>query len=84
LHERIRQHSQAAGLEVKMHGRPNDLIQRLAADPAFAGIDLAQALDAKRYIGRAPEQVDRFLRDVVAPILKRYRKVTKKDASLKV
>ena len=84
LHEIIRQHSHAAGLEVKMFGRPNDLMQRLAADPAFTGIDLSAVLDAKRYVGRAPEQVDRFLAEVVKPILKRYRSTGKKDVSLNV
>jgi adenylosuccinate lyase len=84
LHEVIRQHSQAAAREVKMFGRPNDLMQRLAADPAFAGLDLASALDARRYVGRAPEQVDRFLKEVIAPILKRCRRIGGKDVSLKV
>jgi len=84
LHEVIRQHSHAAAREVKLHGRTNDLMQRLAADPAFAGIDLTRALDAKRYVGRAPEQVDRFLAEVVRPILRRYRSTGKKDASLNV
>jgi adenylosuccinate lyase len=84
LHEIIRQHSHAAAREVKMFGRPNDLIQRLAADPAFAGIDVAAALDPRRYVGRALEQVDSFLEKVVAPILQRYRKSTKKDTSLNV
>ena len=53
---------------------PNDLIQRLAADPAFrsAGVAaVAAALDPLHYVGRAPEQVDEFLRDVITPILSR-------------
>lgn len=72
LHEVIRTHSQAAAAEVKQHGRSNDLIERLQADPAFAGIDLTEALDASRFIGRAPEQVDAFLAEQVEPILTRY------------
>ncbi|MBW3540157.1 MAG: adenylosuccinate lyase [Planctomycetes bacterium] len=72
LHERIRVHSQAAAREVKEHGRPNDLLERLRSDPAFAAVDLTQALSPARYIGRAPEQVDAFLRDVVQPIRERY------------
>lgn len=67
-----------------MHGRPNDLLQRLAGDPAFAGIDFSKVLDAKRYVGRAPEQVERFLAEVVKPVLKRYRTTGKKDVSLNV
>lgn len=73
LHERIRQHSQAAAAEVKNEGRPNDLIERLRADSAFAGVDLSGALDARSYVGRAPEQVDQFVAEVVEPIRQRYR-----------
>jgi adenylosuccinate lyase len=72
LHERIRVHSQAAAAEVKQHGRPNDLLQRLAADQAFAGVDLNGAVDARQLMGRSPEQVDEFLSEVVAPIRNRY------------
>ena len=72
LHERIRQHSQAAATEVKQHGRANDLMQRLAADKAFAGIDLNAAVDPRTLTGRSPEQVDEFLSEVVAPIRARY------------
>ena len=68
LHEHIRQHSQAAAAEVKQHGRPNDLLERLAADKAFAGVDLAAAVDASKLTGRSAEQVDEFLADVVGPV----------------
>ena len=67
LHERIRQHSQAAAETVKQLGQPNDLLQRLAGDPAFANVDLAKTLDAAQFVGRAPQQVDEFLETVVAP-----------------
>ncbi len=69
LHERIRQHSQAAAAEVKQHGRPNDLIDRLKADPAFAQLPLEELLEPARFIGRAPEQVEEFLEEVVSPLL---------------
>jgi len=72
LHERIRQHSQAAAAFVKNEGQPNDLIERLQADPAFAGVDWDAALDARKFVGRAPQQVDQFLAEVVAPIRKKY------------
>jgi adenylosuccinate lyase len=72
LHERIRRHSQAAAAQVKQHGKKNDLVERLAGDPAFAAVDFGEALDAARFIGRAPEQVDEFVREVVAPIRRRY------------
>jgi len=63
LHERIRTHSLEAARMVKQEGKPNDLMERIAADPAFA-MDIGQlqgVLDAKLYIGRSPEQVDEFL-----------------------
>ncbi len=72
LHERIRQHSQAAAARVKLEGQANDLIERLTADPAFAKVDLSAALEPAQFVGRAPQQVDEFVRDVVAPIRQRY------------
>lgn len=84
LHERIRQHSRAAGAEVKEKGLPNDLLARLAGDPAFAGIDLTSALDPAKFIGRAPEQVDEFLADVVAPIRRKYGTTGKLSAEVRV
>ena len=74
LHEVIRRHSMDVAKAVAEDGRPNDLIQRLAGDPAFAGAkvaDVAKDLDPLHFVGRAPEQVDEFLRDVVNPILTR-------------
>jgi adenylosuccinate lyase len=68
LHERIRRHSQAAAAVVKQQGQANDLLQRLMSDPAFAHIDLADVLDPNQFVGRAPEQVDEFLREVVEVI----------------
>lgn len=72
LHERIRQHSQAAAWEVKSEGKPNDLLKRLAADPAFASVDLDAALDPIAFVGRAPEQVDEFITSQITPIRSRY------------
>ena len=72
LHERIRQHSQAAANVVKQHGGANDLLQRLSGDAAFAEADLDTALDPTSFIGRAPEQVDEFVAEVVQPIRDRY------------
>lgn len=73
LHELIRVHSQAAAQQVKEHGRANDLLDRLKTDAAFASVDLGSALDARRFVGRAPEQVDSFIANVVEPIRQRYR-----------
>ena len=72
LHEVIRVHSQAAGRQVKEFGESNDLITRLQADPAFENADLSNALEARRFVGRAPEQVDSFVTHIVDPIRKKY------------
>jgi adenylosuccinate lyase len=72
LHERIRRHSQAAAAVVKEQGGRNDLMDRLAADPAFAKVDLAVLMKPSEYIGRAPQQVDEFIDEVIAPIRARY------------
>ncbi len=71
LHERIRQHSVAAGEQVKLHGRPNDLVDRLQQDPAFQGIDWTDLLEPRRYIGLAADQTRDFLTRVVRPLLAR-------------
>jgi adenylosuccinate lyase len=71
LHERIRRHAQEAGRQVKEHANPNDLIDRLRADPAFAAIRWSRVLDARRYIGLAPQQTREFLRKHVRPLLRR-------------
>jgi adenylosuccinate lyase len=72
LHERIRRHSQAAAAVVKEQGAANDLLARLASDPAFAGLDWKAMLDPAGFVGRAPQQVDEFLSQVVAPLRARY------------
>lgn len=72
LHERIRRHSLAAAAVVKEQGGGNDLLERLGADPAFAAIDLAATLDPAKFVGRAPEQVDEFLDEVIEPIRRRH------------
>jgi adenylosuccinate lyase len=84
LHERIRLYSHAAAAQVKQFGRPNDLINRLKADIAFRKIDFEKVLNPRNYIGRAPQQVDEFLRTIVAPTCRRYRKDLKRTVELKV
>ncbi|MHC4123749.1 MAG: adenylosuccinate lyase, partial [Planctomycetota bacterium] len=74
LHEKIRQHSHATAEQVKKFGKHNDLIERLKADAAFKKIDFKKVLNPKNYIGRAPQQVDEFVSEVVTPIRRRYRK----------
>jgi adenylosuccinate lyase len=84
LHEKIRLHAQAAAGEVKRFGRPNDLIARLRMDISFANLDFAKVLDPAAYVGRAPQQVDEFLKTVVTPIRKRYQKELNPKVELKV
>jgi adenylosuccinate lyase len=79
LHERIRVHSQAAAREVKEYGRPNDLLDRLQRDPAFAALDLTGLCEPGQFVGRAPAQVDAFLADVVEPIRARYAAVLQQE-----
>jgi adenylosuccinate lyase len=57
---------------VKDEGEANDLMDRLKADPAFAAVDLHAALDARQFVGRAPEQVDAFMDQVIHPIRAKY------------
>jgi adenylosuccinate lyase len=70
-HEVIRTHSIAAARAMKDEGIKNDMLHRLAADKSFgvSSADLRASTDPTRFVGRAPQQVDEFLADVVAPIL---------------
>ena len=74
LHERIRLHSIEAGKNVKDLGLPNNLIDLIAADPAFGMTreELTAHLEPSRYIGRCPQQVEEFLDEEVAPVLAQY------------
>ncbi|HKK94284.1 MAG TPA: lyase family protein, partial [Longimicrobiales bacterium] len=73
LHERIRQHALAAAGEMK-EGRASDLVDRIASDDAFGmTLDEIRALiDGERFVGRAPQQVDRMLNETVQPMLDRH------------
>ena len=84
LHEQIRRHSVAAARMVKMEGKANDLLDRLRTDRAFAGVDLGSVIDPARYIGRAPQQVEEFVRTVVEPVRQRYPAAAGQSADLKV
>ena len=74
LHERIRTHSLAAGSRVKDEGKDNDLLERIAADPAFGLTreQIQKRLDPADYIGCCPEQVERFLAEYIQPVLEQY------------
>ena len=73
LHERIRTLSMEAGRHVKEEGGDNDLLQRIAADPAFhlSLEELEKRMDPAAYVGRAPQQTERYLRDVIRPLLEK-------------
>ncbi len=75
LHEKLRCHSHAAAAAVKLDGKPNDLIDRIADDPDFliTREEIEAQLDPVKYVGRAPQQVTDFLRDVAAPVIERYK-----------
>ena len=75
LHERIRTHSMEAARRVKQGDGVNDLLERIAGDPAF-GVTLPEleaVLEPSRYVGRAPEQTAEFLANDVAPLLEKYK-----------
>ena len=84
LHELIRRHSIAASEQVKQHGLSNDLIDRLAGDAAFEGVNFGDVMDASRFVGRAPEQTVRFVEEVVEPVRARYPSSGVISADLKV
>ncbi|MCY2955179.1 MAG: adenylosuccinate lyase [Planctomycetota bacterium] len=73
LHEVIRRHSLAAAEQVKLHGRPNDLIERLQRDSSFKALDIPQLISPSHFVGRSPQQTVKFLQEIVVPIRQRYQ-----------
>lgn len=71
LHEAIRVHSMEAGKHVKEEGKPNDLIDLIAADPKFnmTKEQILEVMDPKNFVGRAPQQTEEFFKDYVDPVL---------------
>ena len=74
LHERLRVHSQAAARAVKAEGAPNDLIERICADPAFMVTreEVEAILQPERFTGRSEHQVEAYLREVIRPLLRAH------------
>jgi adenylosuccinate lyase len=81
VHERLRVHSQAAAAEVKMHGRPNDLLDRLGSDPLFAGVSVGRP---EAYVGLATRQVDEFLKSVITPLKRKHSKTPRRKTEIDV
>ena len=86
LHERIRELSMEAGRNVKVEGKENNLLELIAADPAFHMTleELQKSMDPARYVGRSREQVEAFLRDVVAPVLAENKELLGMKAEVNV
>ena len=86
LHERIRELSMEAGRNVKAEGKENNLLELIAADPAFNLTleELEKTMDPARYTGRAKEQVDAFLTKVIRPVLDSHKELLGMKAEINV
>lgn len=86
LHERIRELSMEAGRNVKVEGKDNNLLELIAADPAFnmSLEDLQKTMDPAKYTGRAAVQVDNFLNKVVNPVLEANKELLGMTAEINV
>ncbi len=86
LHERIRELSMEAGRTVKVEGKDNDLLERIAADPAFnLTIDeLRKSMEPSRYVGRAKEQTVTFIEKTVQPVLDAHKDMLGMTAEINV
>lgn len=86
LHEKIRVHSMEAGRMVKVEGKANDLLERIAADPSF-GMTMEQLqaiMQPKNFVGRAPQQVQEFLENDVYPVLEANKELLGIKAEINV
>ncbi|MGN1145159.1 MAG: adenylosuccinate lyase [Acetatifactor sp.] len=86
LHERIRELSMEAGRNVKVEGKENNLLELIAADPAFNMTleDLQKTMEPSRYVGRSKEQVEAFLNNVINPILEKNKDLLGVKAEINV
>ncbi len=86
LHERIRELSMEAGRNVKAEGRDNNLLELIAADPSFNLTleELKKTMDPKKYVGRAPQQVEEFLDEVIRPVLEENKDLLGVKAEINV
>ena len=86
LHERIRELSMEAGKTVKVEGKDNNLLELIAADPAFNLTleELEKTMDPSKYTGRAAVQVDAFLKNVIQPVLDENKELLGMTAEINV
>ena len=86
LHERIRELSMEAGRNVKAEGRDHNLLELIAADPSFNLTleELKKTMDPKKYVGRAPQQVEEFLDEVIRPVLEENKDLLGVKAEINV
>lgn len=86
LHERIRVHSMDAGRVVKVEGKPNDLIDRIAADEAFGMTkeEIMATMKPENFVGRAPEQVVEFIEAEVKPIVEKCKSLLGVEVEINV
>ena len=86
LHEKIRELSMIAGAHVKREGKENNLLSLIAADPAFnmSVEDLEKTMDPAKYVGRAPLQVEKFIEEVIRPILEENKELLGVKAEITV
>ena len=86
LHEKLRVHSQAAARVIKEEGGRNDLVERIAADPAFMVTreEIEAILQPEKFIGRSKEQVDEYLTDIITPLLQENKELLGEKQELSV
>ena len=86
LHEKIRELSMEAGAHVKREGKDNNLLELIAEDPTFnmTKEDLQRTMDPSKYVGRAPLQVEKFLKEIVEPILNENKELLGVKAEINV
>ena len=86
LHEKLRVHSQAAARVVKEEGGKNDLVERIAADPAFMVTreEIEAILQPEKFIGRSKEQVEEYLADIITPLLQENKELLGEKQELSV
>jgi len=86
LHERIRVHSHEAASRMKTEDGVNDLLDRIRGDDAFAAIkdSIDSLLDPTGFVGRAPQQVEEYLKEVIGPLLEERADVSAPEGEIRI